>query len=1047
MIKALKTCFACVALILAPALAAAQGTTGSISGSVVDESKSVLPGVTITVTNLGTGLERVQVSDTDGRYRVLDLPPGQYTVKAEISGFAPVLRSDLTVAIGRDLLADIEMKVRGVTEQVTVVGESSNVSLGNTTAGGVVTTQQIAELPLNGRSYMQLATLQPGVIISRATARDFTGGFGTTQLAIGGARPEQTGYLMDGTNIADISDKAPSSLSGLLLGVDTVQEFSVQTHGYNAEFGRAAGGVMSTVTKSGTNRIRGSVFEFHRDETLDSKNFFATGDLPDFQRDQYGGTVGGPILSNRLFYFGAYEALRERNAVTRFARLPNAAAHQGILPTGTVPVHPTTRPYLDLLFPIPNGQDFGDGTAELEHSHQDPTDEHFGVVKFDYNIGKGGSTLMARWSRDVSDTNISQGHPLFFEQVGTETRYFTTQLQSLFGSGLLNTVRFAANRTGRDNDLIPTVDIPTSLYFSEDPHFGAISITNISTAGSVATIPVDYKQDLYQVSDTVTWMKGDHVVKGGFNWENYHFDGFSYSRYGGEFRFRTLSEFLQLNRSATSQADRFTGNLPGTDTFRQMRQHYFATFVQDDWRVTNNLSVNLGLRYEFVTDPTEKNGQIAGLLSLDDLERAPFGVTPGTPMFDNPSQGSFGPRLGAAWNPLGDKRMTVKGGYGLFYQPLTTSFYRGTTFRIYPYFAGVDIRQPTVFGPGNIAVLAGGINPALVQKRSEFIFYDVEQPYTEQWHVNVERDFGHNLVGEIGYLGSQGHNLPFYGDPNTTPSFYDENGVKRLVPGAQLRYPSWGRIRTRTNIARSNYQGMTLSLNKRFSDGWQLQAAYTLGDSKDNWSGGQIGGSDFDNGAGSASDWFDPEYEYGPSSYDVRHNFVVNGIYMLPFGSESTGVKAFFVKGWQVGGVMQFSSGLPFTALLGYDQVGDRQSDVGLHKPDVNGPINYPETDELWFDPSVFTEPPPGVFGNAGRNSLRAAGVKVADLSAFKNFTFGRYQAQFRFEAFNAFNWVNFGIPDATIFTSAGVRNPTAGRIRSTSTAARQIQLGFKFLF
>ncbi len=163
--------------------------------------------------------------------------------------------------------------------------------------------------------------------------------------------------------------------------------------------------------------------------------------------------------------------------------------------------------------------------------------------------------------------------------------------------------------------------------------------------------------------------------------------------------------------------------------------------------------------------------------------------------------------------------------------------------------------------------------------------------------------------------------------------------------------------------------------------------------------------------------------------------------------SDVTGVKAFFVKGWQVGGVMQFSSGLPFTALLGYDQVGDRQSDTGLHKPNVNGPINYPETAELWFDPSVFTEPPPGVFGNAGRNSLRAAGVKVADLSAFKNFTFGRYQAQFRFEAFNAFNWVNFGIPDATIFTSAGVRNPTAGRIRSTSTPARQIQLGFKFLF
>ena len=1045
--KALRTCFAIAALIVAPTLAAAQGTTGSISGTVTDESKAVMPGVTITVVNVDTGLERVQVTDAEGRYRILDLPPGQYTVKTELTGFAPVLRSDLTVAIGRDLLADIELKLRGVSEQVNVVGESSSVSIGTTTAGGVITTQQIAELPLNGRSFMQLATLQPGVIISRATAKDFTGGFGSTQLAIGGARPEQTGYLMDGTNIADISDKAPSSLSGVLLGVDTVQEFSVQTHGYNAEFGRAAGGVMSTVTKSGTNRIRGTVFEFHRNEALDSRNHFSTSDLPDFQRDQYGGTVGGPVVANRLFYFGAYEGLRERNAFTRFARLPNALAHQGILPTGTVAVNATTRPYLDLLYPIPDGQDFGDGTAEFAHSHQDPTDENFGVVKFDYNIGSKGNTLMVRWSRDVSDRTISQEHPLFNEGVGTDTRYFTTQFQQLITSTVMNTVRFAANRTGRDNDVTPTIDIPASLYFTEDPHFGAITIPNISTPGSVATIPVDYKQDIFQLSDTLTWMKGSHVVKTGFNWEKYHFDGFSYSRFGGEFRFRTLEEFLRLNRSATAQADRFTGNLPGTDTFREMRQDYFATFIQDDWRVSNNLSINLGLRYEFVTDPKELNGQVAGLLSLDDLERAPFGVTPGTPMFDNPSYKSVAPRLGAAWNPFGDKKQTIKAGYGIFFQPLTTSFYRGTTFRIYPYFAGVDIRQPPVFGPAMKDVLAGGVNPATVQKRSEFIFYDAEQPYMEQWHANYERDLGRNVTAEVGYIGSKGHHLPFYGDPNTTPSFYDENGVKRLVPGATLRYPSWGRIRTRINVARSNYHGLVLGLNKRFSDGWQLQGSYTFGDSKDTWSGGQIGGSDFDNGAGSASDWWDPEYEYGPSSYDVRHNFVVNGVYQLPFATSATGVKAFFAKGWQVGGVAQFSSGLPFTPFLAFDQVGDRQSDQGLHKPNLNGSVNYPGTEDQWFDPSVFTEPAPGVFGNVTRNSMRAPGIKIADLSLFKNFVFGKYQAQFRLEAFNAFNWVNLGLPDATIFTSPGVRNPTAGRIRSTATPARQLQLGFKFLF
>jgi hypothetical protein len=1048
----LRACLFGLALLGIPELLQAQATTGSISGTVTDESGGVVPGVTITVKNPETGLERAEVTDADGRYRVLNLAPGNYTVTAQLSGFAPVTRENLTVAISKDVLADMQIKVGGLTEQVTVQGETSGVSLGTTTVGGVVTTQQIAELPLNGRSFTQLATLQPGVIVSRATARDFTGGFGSTQLAIGGARPEQTGYLMDGTNIADISDKAPSSLSGVLLGVDTVQEFSVQTHGYSAEFGRAAGGIMSAVTKSGTNRIRGSVFEFHRDDSLDSRNFFAEGELPDFQRDQYGGSVGGPIFKNKLFFFGAYEKLRERNAFTRFARLPNALAHQGIVPDASgnlvnVGVHPTVAPYLSLLFPIPDGEDFGDGTAELAHSHQDPTDEHFGVAKFDYNLGSRGSTLMVRWSRDVSETNISQSHPLFFEEVGTDTRYFTTQHNHVFGSGMLNSLKFAANRTGRDNDLIPTVDIPTSLYFSEDPHWGAINISNVSTAGSVATIPVDYKQDVFQLTDTLTWTKAGHVVKGGFDWQKYHFDGFSYSRYGGEFRFRNLTEFLTLRRSATAQADRFTGNLPGTDTFRQMRQHYAAFFVQDDWRASNSLSLNYGLRYEFVTDPKELNGQIAGLLSLDDLERAPFGVTEGTPMFDNPSKKSFAPRLGAAWNPFGDQKSTVKAGYGVFYQPLTTSFYRGTTFRIYPYFAGVDIRQPPVFGPGNIAVLAAGVNPATVQKRSEFIFYDIKQPFMQQWHANVERDLGRNVVAEVGYIGSKGHNLPFYGDPNTVPSFYDENGVKRLVPGAALRYPSWGRIRTRINIARSIYHGMTAGISKRFSDGWQAQVSYTLGDSKDTWSGGQIGGSDFDNGAGSATDWWDPEYEFGPSSYDVRHNLVINGVYVLPFGKNLTGLAGVFAKGWQVGGVMQFSSGLPFTPFLSYDQVGDLQSDTGLHKPNVNGEVNYPKTPEQWFDPSVYSVPAAGVFGNAKRNSLRAPGVKIADLSLFKNFSFNGYQAQFRLEAFNAFNWVNFGLPDATIFVPGGVRNPTAGRINSTSTPARQIQLGFRFTF
>src|SRR5947208_320678 len=328
--------FLLLALPAVPLTARAQATTGTISGTVTDESKAVLPGVTVVVSNVETGATRTLVTNERGGFRALNLPPGLYSVTAELQGFTPAKRENLTVEIGRDVTADLALKVGTVSEQVTVEGAATNVELSSAVAGGVVSTTQIAELPLNGRNFMQLATLQPGVAVSRATARDFTGGFGNTQVSIGGARPEMTGYLLEGTNIADVSDKAPSSMAGVLLGVDAVKEFSVQTHDYAAEFGRAAGGVISAVTKSGTNGLHGTAFEFLRNSKLDAPNYFdpidaATGQQvnPPFRRNQFGGTAGGPIVKNRLFYFGSYEGLRQDLSLTHLARLPNAAAHNG----------------------------------------------------------------------------------------------------------------------------------------------------------------------------------------------------------------------------------------------------------------------------------------------------------------------------------------------------------------------------------------------------------------------------------------------------------------------------------------------------------------------------------------------------------------------------------------------------------------------------------------------------------------------------------------------------------------------------------------------
>jgi Carboxypeptidase regulatory-like domain/TonB dependent receptor-like, beta-barrel len=1042
-----------LAFLTTPPALYAQATTGTISGAVTDDTKAVLPGATVQVTNAETGAARALVTDERGRFRALNLTPGIYAVSVELQGFQTARRDRLIVEIGRDVAADFQLTIGSVSEQVTVQGSATNVELSSAVAGGVVSQTQIAELPLNGRSFMQLATLQPGVTVSRATRGDFTGGFGNTQLSIGGARPEMTGYLLEGTNIADVSDKAPSSMAGVLLGVDAVKEFSVQTHDYSAEFGRAAGGVISAVTKSGTNGLHGTIFEFLRNSRFDAPNYFdpldpVTGNqtVPPFTRNQFGGTAGGPILKNRLFYFGSYEGLRQNLSLTRIARLPNAASRDGILPTGTVTISPLVRPYLDLLYPVPDGRDYGDGTAEMRHTDVDPTREHFFVGKIDWQASNSNS-MFIRVSRDKSDAQIHQDHPLFLEVTNTDTRYFTYQDQHLFSSRVLNVARAAVNYTGRDDDINPTVAVQPSLFFTTDPHFGAITIqSGISQVGTTGSTPIDYRQTLFQFSDTLTVSSSRHTAKFGADIQRYHFDGVSYSRFGGEFRFTNLSNFLR------GVVNRFTGNLPNTDTQRAMRQSYLSFFAQDEWRPTNDFTMNYGVRYEFFTVPYDINGQVAGLLSFTDLESGPNGVTPGTDMFKNPSKLDFSPRLGIAWTPFGGQKTSIKAGAGVFYQPLTTSYYRGTTFRIYPYFAGVDIRTVPTFGPAVQQLLAQGTGLD-VQKRSEFIDYEARQPYTVQYHASLAHELPGEIVAEIGYIGSRGYNLPFYSDPNARPvQFNEADGHWQVVPGSNFLFPSWGRIRTRTNVARSWYNGFTASLNRRFSGGLLFQGSYTYGNSRDSWSGGQIGNSDFDNGAGSATNYFHPENELGPSSFDVPHTLMVNAVYQLPFGQGRSGASARIIGGWQIGVIANYASGIPFTPFIGYDYARDGSSDPNPQKPDWapgfnagNAIVGDPDN---WYNASAFVLPPSGEYGNVERNSLRGPDLKMVDLSIFKNTAIGSRNLQVRIEIFNLFDRANFGTPNVlALFNSDGTRIPNATNITRTVTTSRQLQLGVKFVF
>jgi hypothetical protein len=355
-----------------------------------------------------------------------------------------------------------------------------------------------------------------------------------------------------------------------------------------------------------------------------------------------------------------------------------------------------------------------------------------------------------------------------------------------------------------------------------------------------------------------------------------------------------------------------------------------------------------------------------------------------------------------------------------------------------------------VFGPAIQQLLnASGISG--VQRRSEFISYDTKQPYNVQWYLNSQHELRGAFVAEVGYMGSRGVNLPYYGDPNTTPSEY-VNGVKRIVPGAQLRYPSWGRVRTRTTGAESIYHGVSAGLQKRLSQGLQFQGNYTYSRSIDTWSGGLQGSSDYLTGAGSAVDWWDIEYERGRSSFDIPHNFVFNAVYVLPFGQNLTGAKGVIAKGWQFSGIVTMSSGVPFSPIIGFDYAGDRQADTTQQRPSW-APGRNPENAIIgsvddWFDATAFVLPAPGTFGDVPRNALRGPNLRTVDVSTFKSQQLGPATLQFRIEVFNLFDRANFAAPARPfLFNSDGSRIPGAGRITRLVTPARQMQFGLRLLF
>ncbi|MBV9209897.1 MAG: TonB-dependent receptor [Acidobacteria bacterium] len=1036
-------CLITLLVLIWPLRGAGQTTTANIYGIVKDESGAVLPAVTVSAKNLETGLTRTTVTDAEGRYRITQLTPAQYEVQTTSSGFQTAIRTGIDLTVGRDAAVDLTLKVGEVSARVVITAEAPLVETTRSDISSLVDDKKIRDLPINGRSYDQLVLLQPGISMYPNAARDLQYGSGVKFTAFG-ARPQSNLFLVDGTDINDQADFTPGSAAGMVLGVETLREFKVLSSNYGADYGRKSGAVVVAVTKSGTNSYHGNLFQFIRNDNLDARNFFDQ-QKPEFKRNQFGGTFGGPILRNKLFFFGGYEGLRERLGLSNLTVVPNALAHQGCVPDATAPggvrcitLNPRVVPYLD-LFPLPNGADHGDGTGDYFSSPARVTNEDNFTVRVDHKLSQKDSYFV-RYTFDNSSALLPERIPIFKQQFKSRYQYLTIEETRIINSRMLNVFRFGFNRSYSDSSPIQTMgETPELAFMPGQTMMGNINIDTISTSafdgalfGPQGALPRTFAYNLFQVSDEVSYSKGAHYLRFGVsisrNDLNVKENAFIPR---GIYSFRTVLDLLRGTPYL------FRAEAPGSDTQRAWRQSFFGFYIQDDWRVRPRLTLNLGLRYEFVTIPHEIHGKSSTLVNVTDTN-----VTIGPLWQNNPSLKDFAPRVGLAWDVFGDGKTSIRAGAGIYYDLPISYFYSIQGSRTFPFHYTGTVNNPTGFPTAPNLQL----NPA---SRSINTFdKDLSTPTKLQYNLTLQREIGFGTVVSVGYVGSRGSHLVRHQEANHFIPTILADGTRFYPANAPRVNPTINTIRMTSTDVNSDYNAFFVSAERRFRGGLQFQASYTLSKSRDTNSGGW--GTDIRNQESFAEDPYDLSRDYAPSGFDQRHVLTFNYTYDFPFARHLSGFTGALLKNWQLNGITTISSGPPFTVVWSGNRArtypGSTRSRPNLApganpNPILGGPDHY-------FDVSAFAPQPAGFTGNLPRNSLTAPGLSNFDVSLVKSINFGEHgSVQFRTEVFNIFNRANFGIPLRVVFDTQGNPIGSAGQIKNTVTPSRQIQFGLKFLF
>jgi Carboxypeptidase regulatory-like domain/TonB dependent receptor len=953
--------FVAIAYFCQPAPAQVAGAT--LKGEVTDPTGSFVPKAQVSIIDVATGVAHNVTTDSAGVYAAANLRPGQYQVRVSATGFAVEVRSGITLAVGAQQVLDISLRVGQMSQEVQVTGEAPTVELASSEISGEVNSATVRELPLNGRSWTDLATLQPGVSQINTQPSFTVGadrgnrGFGS-QISVSGSRPQMDNYRLDGVTMNGYSNAAPGSVTGEKLGVDAVQEFSVITTNQGAEYGRTAGGVVNAVTKSGSNQFHGTGYEFLRNSALDAKNFFddPNSAIPPFRRNQFGASAGGPIIKDRTFVFGDYEGVRQFQGHSVLVTVPSRNARLGILTSGGTPgpcpanstlLDPNANVCVDnsaakylTFYPLPDAGTESGNTGTHTFVQNQVVREDFVTARVDHKFSDKDS-LFGTIVYDRTPYTTPDGMNNVLLGDFTKDQMYIAEWTHSFKSNFVNAARFGFNRQRADVDYgvkaINPAAADTSL--GANPGRTATQVTGLQggiplmTGGVGANPTYFYRWNSFQYYDDAFLTHGKHSIKFGGSVERMQLNATGLSNPNGVFTFKGLSSFL------TNQPSKFNSGILDTLHSRGYRQTLFSVYVQDDWRIRPSLTLNLGLRYETVTTEKETTGQLAVLYNPTDAAAhcgiQITGCVATGPLYQNPTRKDFQPRVGFAWDPFHDGKTAVRGGFGLFDNlPL-----------IYEY-TGMEILAAPFFELGSVSnnsktPLAGtfftGASPklGLTSFRGAYIENNMPRNYVMQWNLNVQRQITPSVTAFVGYVGSHGVHMPLRIDdydivlPTLTPAGYlwpqvdpdgnvciaNTNCASTTGNPADTLNPNFGSIRGMFYSGSSIFHALEAGVSKNMTHGLQLQGSFTWSKSIDDSSG--TGYADQFSNSMSSLVHFDNRLLRGVSDFNIGRTLVVNGIWQVPETKSLTGFLGGVANGWQLQSIFKMNDGIPFTPTFG----------------------------------------------------------------------------------------------------------------------------------